>query len=676
MAVLNFTGFETGDTSELAAVGAAASVQSTTKKNGTYALRLNPSAGTTSWARIQGVGSTGKAAGFGRTAATYYGFWFRYASATGSPQTVASVRDAADAEVFTLFLSGNQIDLSLGGTPVGGGFTLSANTWYFIELEATSNGLVKLRHDGSGFSSLTPCANLTQDRLVLGSSASSTFDFYYDDVYIDDAAWLGGAQVLVAVPTGDSATNTAWSASTGNKWACVDELPPSATDYIEALTTAGDRRYSATHASATTLGVFGGIRGVKSMAIFWEPTSTTTLGVIGIRSGATNFELTAVDIGTTAEVTMARVDATDPNTSASWTRANFDAAEPLVRRSTSDTSNIRVKWMGLMVLSTGPVTLAGAQPAPSGSLAKKFLKSLAGAEPAPSGALADITIIPGGVDLAGAQPAPSGSLAHVYTQFKSLAGAQPAPSGAIAFKRTLSHFTLAGAQPAPSGALAALHSLFVALAGAQPAPSGSIAADLILRHFTLAGAQPAPSGTIAAVRAKFIALAGAQPAPSGALIIEWVNKFLQGNQPNATGALAFDRLLTHIALAGAQPAPSGAIAAVSATFVDLAGNQPAALGALVPLFVNKLLEGNQPNATGLLTALHTALVTLSGDQPFATGSVVGVAPIRDYTPSPGAQSARLVILQPQAGSIRAGDNPKAGSAREQRPTRGSARLTP
>lgn len=355
MSILNFTGFETGDTSEFAAVGVGASIQSTTKKNGTYALRCNPSAASTHWARITGTSSTGKAAGFaiapGSTA--YCGFWFRIDSGS-SNQIIASWRTSTDAEVLSLYFTGGGLDLGYAGAPVGGTQSISYNTWYFVEWLCAPNSTSQFRINGGGYSSYFGTPNLTIDRLQLGHSASSTFDCYYDDLYINNTGHLGGAQVTVAVPTGNSATNTAWSASAGNKWACVDELPPSAADYIESLTTAGDRRYSATHASAATLGVTGAIKAVKSVAIFWEPTSTTTLGAIGIRSGSTNFELTPVDIGTTAEVTMFRLDDTDPNTGAAWTTTNLDAAEPLVRRSTSDTSNIRVKWMGLMIL-TSPV---------------------------------------------------------------------------------------------------------------------------------------------------------------------------------------------------------------------------------------------------------------------------------------------------------------------------------
>jgi len=622
----------------------------------------------------------------------------------GSKPNLFSAGNGGGAHAVQLLIDSSrlpQIYTTTGGTV--GSTALSLDTWYRVYLKAVQSGTCQIdiyAPDGTTVYSATATGAVqAPSYLSLGgaaNSASNAFDAYFDDVVIDDAADPGPCEVLVAVPTGNSATNTAWSASTGNKWACVDEIPPSATDYIESLTTAGDRRYSATHASAATLGVTRPIVAVKSMAIFWEPTSTTTLGAIGIRSGTTNYEKSTVDIGTTAEVTMARVDGTDPNTSAAWTTSAFDSAEPEVLRSTSDTSNIRVKFMALMVCQRGavPVRLQGNQAAPSGTIAKKYLKSLAGNQPAASGALADITIIPGGVTLAGNQPNATGTV--VSTRFKSLAGSQPAATGtvvglfknkllagnqpnatgALTVRRTLTHIALAGNQPNATGAIAAIKKQFKSLAGNQPAGSGAIAFKRTLTHISLAGNQPAGSGTIAAVRAKFISLAGNQPNATGALVALFKNKLLQGAQAAPSGSIAFDRLLSHITLAGNQPAASGAIAAVSATFVDLAGNQPAASGTLVALFTSKLLQGNQPNATGFVRGLFP-FITLEGDQLAGSGTVVGVAPIRNYTPSPYGGSARATLLPPGASGRVTDVRPAPGTVRtNQPPNRGSGRFIP
>lgn len=351
MALLNFCGFETGNMVEANTTGGTAPPSAQTApfaKNGTYGLLHNVVAAA-GYARFRGYGANGKDAALGRTAATYYGFWFKPISSTGAV-AVLIIRNTAGTEVTRL-----EYDQGSGLLQIPGwtNISVTTSTWYFVELLVISNSAsCEWRVNGARVGAFTS-ANATQDYAQVGDDLNNqTGLFYLDDLYIDDARYLGPIAINVAVPTGDSATNTAWSASAGNKWACIDELPPSTADYIEALTTAGDRTYSATHASCATLGITGDIRATKVVARMWEPTSTTTLGAIGIRSGSTNFLLGNVDIGSTTVITMARVDSTDPNVSgAAWNRATVDAAEPLVRRSTSDTSNIRCGFLALMVLS-------------------------------------------------------------------------------------------------------------------------------------------------------------------------------------------------------------------------------------------------------------------------------------------------------------------------------------
>ena len=243
------------------------------------------------------------------------------------------------------------------------------------------------------------------------------------------------------------------------------------------------------------------------------------------------------------------------------------------------------------------VSLAGAQPASSGSLGLSGQIALTGAQPASSGALS----LSGQIALAGAEPAPSGALTPTY--LRALAGNEPAPSGALSFAAQIA---LAGSQPAPSGLLSLLAR--IALAGAQPASSGAISST---RTATVAGAQPASTGVLGLSAA--IALEGSWPGPSGTLdpVALWVlagdwpaatgdvaalvHQALAGEQPAASGALG---LSAAIALAGLQPAPSGVLGVTY--LIALAGNQPAASGEIVPVFV-VALAGDWPASSGVLT---------------------------------------------------------------------------
>lgn len=260
------------------------------------------------------------------------------------------------------------------------------------------------------------------------------------------------------------------------------------------------------------------------------------------------------------------------------------------------------------------VNLAGAQPASTGTLAKKYLKALAGAQPASTGTIAARRTL-SHIALAGAQPAASGDI--TAKQFEALAGAQPAATGSVAAVSVYSR-TVTGAQPASTGTLAKKY--LKALAGAQPGASGALAADITLRHISLAGAQPAASGDITAKQ--FKALAGAQPAATGTIDADvgLVLVTVTGAQPAATGALVAKFTSKH--LAGAQPAGAGALAARQTLARSLAGAQPAGSGALNLRWIlaHVALAGAQPSATGIIRALVTA-IELAGVQPSASGTI-------------------------------------------------------
>lgn len=372
MAVRNIIGFETGDASEAngAAVSGTASIQSSLARTGTYALRTNPATSGAGSFRVVGLGANAKTAPLGLTE-SYIGFAFRAATLPASgeePMFLSFATGGANgvAAQGLRITSGGVLKLYNGevftaGTLLATGSTaLTTGVWYYIEIwlghgdgAATDN--YELRIDGAvEFSGTAQFggAGQTRSSFDLGKQfnvSSQSVDFYYDDVYVADDGFLGPINVKVALPTGNSAANTGWTVGAGQKYEAIDEIPPTNTEEITSGTGAGDKRYSATHPSAATLGVSSDIVAVKVVARMSEVTSTTTLGAIGIRSGSTNYETTNVDIGNTADVTMSVVHTVDPNTAAAWTQSGFNAAEPIVKRSTSDTSNIACSALYLMV---------------------------------------------------------------------------------------------------------------------------------------------------------------------------------------------------------------------------------------------------------------------------------------------------------------------------------------
>lgn len=120
---------------------------------------------------------------------------------------------------------------------------VSVGTWYLVELHIVigDSGSIVLRVDlneEATFSGDTQPAAVTQiGFLRWGGVATYT---YIDDIIVHDTtgsynkSWPDGAKVYYLVPTGDGATKD-WTPSAGSDhYALVDEVPPSATDNLQA----------------------------------------------------------------------------------------------------------------------------------------------------------------------------------------------------------------------------------------------------------------------------------------------------------------------------------------------------------------------------------------------------------------------------------------------------------
>lgn len=125
-----------------------------------------------------------------------------------------------------------------------GNVVLTTNTVYVIEVHVVlgDSGSITVRVDlieDSTFSGDTkPGADTTVNFLRWGNI--STGYVYIDDIIVNDTAgsrnnsWPDGGKVYYIVPTGDGATKD-WTPSAGaDHYALVDEVPPSATDNLQA----------------------------------------------------------------------------------------------------------------------------------------------------------------------------------------------------------------------------------------------------------------------------------------------------------------------------------------------------------------------------------------------------------------------------------------------------------
>jgi hypothetical protein len=126
-----------------------------------------------------------------------------------------------------------------------GAIELELYTWYLIEGKITlhgSTGIFQLKVNGvcpgtmgvdfTGNTLKQASTDFTWVRLGLCVEPSyNGTTFYMDGFVLDDTNWIGDSRVIGIAPSGAGVT-TQWTPSTGNNYACVDDIPANDTDYV------------------------------------------------------------------------------------------------------------------------------------------------------------------------------------------------------------------------------------------------------------------------------------------------------------------------------------------------------------------------------------------------------------------------------------------------------------
>ena len=127
---------------------------------------------------------------------------------------------------------------------------LRANQWNWIAGKVTFNqstGTIDIVVNGTTFlalSSQDTCATANEYVTIFKIGQHDASDhIYMDNFHLYDGsdaapfnALLTERRIYFNFPTGDSASETDWTASSGNKYACLDENPGTTTDYIYSST--------------------------------------------------------------------------------------------------------------------------------------------------------------------------------------------------------------------------------------------------------------------------------------------------------------------------------------------------------------------------------------------------------------------------------------------------------
>lgn len=195
----------------------------------------------------------------------YVGVAAKWSADSFSPAPILLWDTASNVQVMVVLRPWGAIDVYRGW----GDALLSSSfanfgkltSWHFYELKAvisTTVGQVTFRIDGVEY--VNTAANLNTSRTgnaytnMVGMNHS--FDNIgvncdFDDFYTDDAQFHGDCRVIACAPSG-AGYSAAWTPSTGSNYACVDEVPPSTTDYVQTGDMAAIDAYAMTDISPSS----------------------------------------------------------------------------------------------------------------------------------------------------------------------------------------------------------------------------------------------------------------------------------------------------------------------------------------------------------------------------------------------------------------------------------------
>jgi len=261
-----------------------------------------------------------------------------YAAFLYRPTTVGSVCPISFWSGSTLIASlrsstAGAISINVGSSALASSsFAWTAGTTYLVEvyyLIADSGGrfTVKIKGitliDYTGDTLYSTYTTLSGVRFGYAAVSTATQgNAYFDNIILDDAAWIGSTKIQGIALSG-AGTTAQWTPSAGANYVCVDEVPASDADYVYTNT----NDHLDTYAVADLSGTIGTIKAVQVQARVVKEGSATPQNIkMVLKSGSTTDLSADIAVPTTA-ATVAAIWEADPDTSAAWITAGVNASE-------------------------------------------------------------------------------------------------------------------------------------------------------------------------------------------------------------------------------------------------------------------------------------------------------------------------------------------------------------
>lgn len=328
-------GFEFGDAADSQSSSGTFAIQTTVKRTGSYALRVNPTTTAVGYVAYRKYDADGTIASLNAASVTV-GIYFRFATipASGDEEILWGGQTVAQKWSVRIDSAGNLSVYNQADTLVATGATvLSANTWYLIEMQAgtSATAAYELKIDTVSELSGTMDTTVTNHAQVrFGKTVNkngNSVDYFYDDIYIrDDTTYQGAVQVTAIVPNANGSTMD-WTAGTNSSdFNEVDETPHDTdTTYVKSNAGAGEVALFDMQSTAD-VGIIGTIHALKGGIYVREDPSAASSNSLRLRSNTTNNDTTGRNYGVSYNSSY-KVYTTDPATTVAWTTGGVDDVE-------------------------------------------------------------------------------------------------------------------------------------------------------------------------------------------------------------------------------------------------------------------------------------------------------------------------------------------------------------
>ncbi|MDR6861983.1 hypothetical protein [Phycicoccus sp. 3266] len=238
--------------------------------------------------------------------------------------------------------SGNQLQLTRGGTVIATASGVDLSVFHYIEVSATvadSGGRAIVKVDGITVIDFTGDTknggtNTTLDALALSQPViGGSIRYWFDDVYICSGVdsgiagmpnndFLGDRQVVTLRPSGAGSSTQLAPTGSATNWQNVDETPFDAADY-NASAVVGQRD---TYALGDLPSGSGVVHGIQNCMIAQKSDAGNANMKTAVKSGAGVYYGPVVGLAT-SPAWSGTIRESDPATSAAWTAAGVNALE-------------------------------------------------------------------------------------------------------------------------------------------------------------------------------------------------------------------------------------------------------------------------------------------------------------------------------------------------------------